>query len=156
MGQLKIVAGGVKLEGKAFILDRLIASNIKSRNGQPIVIESSRNLTLSTRDETGALSNRIFLGNDRLDCLAKSFKVLDEKGYTLFSANPNEVLIGTEILKVTGEGGTIFSGSVQTPLLRAESGHDLSSIFSVKQRLQEKKSLTAYLKSTSLNIVTYW
>lgn len=62
MGQLKIVSGGVKLEGKAFILDSLIASSIRSRTGQPIVIESSRNLTLSTRDPNGLLDNLMYLG----------------------------------------------------------------------------------------------
>lgn len=62
MGQLKIVSGGVKLEGKAFILDSLIASSIRSRTGQPIVIESSRNLTLSTRGPNGLLDNLMYLG----------------------------------------------------------------------------------------------
>lgn len=62
MGQLKIVTGGLKLQGKAFVLDSLIASTIRSRTGQPIVIESSKNLTLSTRNENGFRDNKIFLG----------------------------------------------------------------------------------------------
>lgn len=64
MGQLKIVTGGLKLEGKAFVLDSLIASTIRSRTGHPIIIESSKNLTLSTRNENGFLDNLIFLGNE--------------------------------------------------------------------------------------------
>lgn len=66
MGQLKIVTGGLKLEGKAFVLDSLIASTIRSRTGQPIVIESSKNLTLSTRNDNGFLDNLIFLGESTI------------------------------------------------------------------------------------------
>lgn len=62
MGHLKIVTGGLRLEGKAFVLDSLIASSIKSRTGQPIVIESSKNLTLKSRHKNGNLSSWIFLG----------------------------------------------------------------------------------------------
>lgn len=62
MGGLRIVAGGVQLSGQAMILDALIASNIRSRQGQPINIESSRNFTISTRDAEGRLANRLFLG----------------------------------------------------------------------------------------------
>lgn len=57
--------------------------------------------------------------------------------------NDQEVFLGAETLRVTGEGGTVFSGSVQTPLVRAESGHDLrygsKQFFSLRlyYRLQE-------------------
>ncbi|KAK9708668.1 Sarcoglycan complex subunit protein [Popillia japonica] len=61
MGQLKIVSGGIRLEGKAFVLDSLIASSIRSKTGQPIIIESSRNITLTTRDANGLLENLIYL-----------------------------------------------------------------------------------------------
>lgn len=63
MGQLRIISGGLKLEGRAILLNSLIASSIRSRTGQPIVIESSKNVTISTRNEAGAVDNRIFLGN---------------------------------------------------------------------------------------------
>lgn len=62
MGQLKIVAGGLKLEGKTFVLDSLIASSIKSRSYQPIVIESTKNLTFRARHKNGYLDSSIVLG----------------------------------------------------------------------------------------------
>lgn len=62
MGQLKIVPGGLRLDGKAFVMGSLIASNISSRTGQPIVVESSKKLTLSTRKLNGQLENMIFIG----------------------------------------------------------------------------------------------
>lgn len=41
----------------------------------------------------------------------------------------NEVVIGSDTLRVNGEGGTSFRGSVQTTLVRAEAGHDLRYVF---------------------------
>ncbi|XP_067004748.1 delta-sarcoglycan [Anabrus simplex] len=125
MGQLRIVAGGIQLSGQAMVLDALIASSIRSRKGQPISIESSRNFTVNTRDEEGRITNRIFLGNDRLECLATGFRVTDTRGAILFSADRHEVVVGADILRVTGEGGAIFDGTVQTPLVRADSGNEL-------------------------------
>lgn len=53
---------------------------------------------------------------------------MDDRGTILFSVNHREVVIGADMLRISGEGGTMFSGSVQTPLVRAESGHDLRSV----------------------------
>lgn len=36
MGQLKVVNGGIQLDGQAMILDELRTSHIRSRHGQPI------------------------------------------------------------------------------------------------------------------------
>ncbi|KAL1509101.1 hypothetical protein ABEB36_003895 [Hypothenemus hampei] len=125
MGQLEIVPGGLKLKGNAFVLDNLIASQIRSRSGEPIVIESSRNITLRSRDKYGHPSSWIHLGLDDFECLSNHFRILDDRGYPLFSADRNEVVVGAESLTVTGEGGTKFKGAIQTRLIRAESGHDL-------------------------------
>lgn len=62
MGQLRIVPGGLQLLGQALVLDSLFSSSIKSRRGQPISIESSRNFSVSTRDAHGILQSRLFLG----------------------------------------------------------------------------------------------
>nr|CAI5847236.1 unnamed protein product [Callosobruchus analis] len=146
MGQLKIVTGGLRLDGKAFILDSLIASSIKSRSYQPIVIESTRNLTLKSRSKEGYLSSRLVLENDRLECLTNNFKILDDRGSLLFSANRKEVLVGSETLHVTGEGGTILRGSIQTRLVRAEAGHDLR-LESPTRSLEMKGAKGVHLES---------
>lgn len=64
-------------------------------------------------------------GNDKFECLTNSFKVMDDRGVVLFAADRQEVVVGAESLRVTGEGGASFSGSVQTTLVRAEPGNDL-------------------------------
>ena len=64
MGHLKILSNGLRLDGKAYILDSLLASHIRSRLGKSLDIESSRNITLNARDEHGQLSAQIKLGNN--------------------------------------------------------------------------------------------
>ncbi|CAG9838001.1 unnamed protein product [Diabrotica balteata] len=65
------------------------------------------------------------LRNEKLECLTNNFKITDDRGSLLFSADRKEVLVGSETLRVVGEGGTSFSGSVQTTLVRADAGHEL-------------------------------
>ncbi|KAG8232880.1 hypothetical protein J437_LFUL004750 [Ladona fulva] len=60
-----------------------------------------------------------------MEVLAKQFRVSDPRGKVLFSADGSEVMVGADILRVTGTGGAIFGGAIQTPLIRADSGNDL-------------------------------
>ncbi|XP_002071131.3 delta-sarcoglycan [Drosophila willistoni] len=125
MGQLKIVPGGIQLSGQAIIMDMLRASTIRSRHGQPISIESSRNFSINTRDSNGMLENHLFLGHDKFECLSSGFRINDTNGRNLFSVNRNEVTIGAHALRIDGEGGAIFRESIQTPHVRADPGREL-------------------------------
>lgn len=125
MGQLKIVPGGLQLSGQALFLDLLRASTIRSRHGQPITIESSKNFSINTRDYEGRVDNQLFLGHDKLEVMAHHFKILDTHGAVLFAADRNEIIIGANALRVEGEGGIIFRESIQSPLIRAEPGKEL-------------------------------
>ncbi|XP_063223969.1 delta-sarcoglycan [Bacillus rossius redtenbacheri] len=125
MGHLRIVTGGVRLSGQALVLDALVASSIRSRKNQPVVVESFRNFTVNARDEAGRVANRLVLGKERLECVSRGFRVTDTRGTVLFSADKDEVLVGAEVLRVTGEGGAVFDGTVQTTMVRADSGHEL-------------------------------
>lgn len=64
-------------------------------------------------------------GEDRVDCVSRGFRVTDPRGGVLFSADREQVIVGAEMLRVTGDGGAVFQGSVQTPLVRGESGRGL-------------------------------
>ncbi|XP_043271848.1 zeta-sarcoglycan [Venturia canescens] len=125
IGSLKVVPGGVELRGQAAILDALIASRVSSRKSKNLVIESWNNFTASARSRDGRLLSRMTLGEDRLDCVSRGFRITDPRGGVLFSADREQVVVGAEMLRVTGVGGAVFRGSVQTPLVRAESGHPL-------------------------------
>ncbi|CAD7089894.1 unnamed protein product [Hermetia illucens] len=151
MGQLKIVAGGIQLSGQALILDILRASTIRSRHGQPISIESSRNFSINTRDANGLVENHLFLGHDRLECLTKGFRINDSHGGNLFSVNRNEVVIGAHTLKVDGEGGAIFRESIQTTHVRADAGRELK-LESPTRQLEITASQDINLQSRAGNI----
>lgn len=125
MGQLKIVPGGLQLTGQALFLDVLRASSIRSKFGQPIVFESSKNFTINTHDYEGHIDNQLFLGHDKIEVKAHHFKIYDPHGKILFATDRNDVTIGANILRVEGEGGIIFRESIQTPLIRAEPGKEL-------------------------------
>lgn len=62
LGPLKVIPGGIQLRGEAMVLDKLVASRIGSRKGQPIHIESSRNISLLSRGGDGRVHNKLFLG----------------------------------------------------------------------------------------------
>ncbi|XP_063530430.1 zeta-sarcoglycan-like isoform X2 [Cydia strobilella] len=119
MGQLRIVPGGLQLLGQALVLDSLFASSIKSRRGQPIAIESSRNFTVSTRDTEGLLQSRLFLSHDRLEVNAPRLEVRDARGALLFGAGQDSVTVGAETLTITSPAGAMLHTSAQTPLVRA-------------------------------------
>ncbi|CAG0883575.1 unnamed protein product [Cyprideis torosa] len=63
--------------------------------------------------------------NNSLDCEAGTFRVTNPLGKELFFADHKTVKVGASTLKVSGPGGAVFEGSVQTPLVRAEDSHEL-------------------------------
>ena len=61
--------------------------------------------------------------------MSRAFRITDPSGELLFSANNERVVVGAKTLKVTGVGGAVFEGSVQTPLVTSEAGKDLRYVF---------------------------
>ncbi|CAH1110688.1 unnamed protein product [Psylliodes chrysocephalus] len=91
-------------------------------------------------------------GNEKLECLTNNFKITDDRGSLLFSADKREVLVGSEMLRVVGEGGTKFSGSVQTNLVRAEAGHELRKHDLFPNLVYVKSSSVIFPKNTILAV----
>jgi len=125
IGNLKITPSGIQLNGEAMAMDTLMASHISARKGRPLVMDSSQNITITARDNQGRSYNQLFLGDDRLEVRAREFSVKNSRNEILFSANRREVLVGADILRVSGVGGAVFEGSIQTQVVRAEPGEDL-------------------------------
>ncbi|XP_035780507.1 uncharacterized protein LOC118460357 isoform X2 [Anopheles albimanus] len=153
MGQLKIVPGGIQLTGQALVLNTLRASSIRSKHGQPISIESSRNLSVNTRSALGTLENQLFLGHDRLEVLANHFRITDTHGTNLFAVDRDEVTVGAGSLRVEGEGGVIFRDSIQTPLVRADAGKDLK-LESPTRSLEARATQEIFIQSRAGGIET--
>ncbi|XP_058796290.1 delta-sarcoglycan isoform X2 [Phymastichus coffea] len=125
IGSLKVIPGGVELRGQAAVLDSLVASSLKSRRGNSLSLESWSNFTASARGDNGRLLARFTLSEDKMECVSRAFKITDPNGELLFSATNERVVVGAKTLKITGVGGAVFDGSVQTPLVNSEAGRDL-------------------------------
>ncbi|XP_063706397.1 delta-sarcoglycan [Culicoides brevitarsis] len=151
MGHLKMIPGGIQLNGQSMVMDTLRASKIKARQYQPITIESFRNFTINTRTDEGLVENRLFIGHDRFEVDAHSFRVSDTHGNSLFSVNKNAVTVGAHALKVEGDGGIIFKDSIQTPLIRSEAGKDLK-LESPTRSLEMKSSQEIFIQSMAGSI----
>jgi len=126
IGNLKITPNGIQLNGEAMAMDTLMTSHISARKGRPLVMDSSQNITITARDNQGRSYNQLFLGDDRLEVRAREFSVKNSRNEILFSANRREVLVGADILRVSGVGGAVFEGSIQTQVVRAEPGEVLT------------------------------
>lgn len=62
---------------------------------------------------------------DKFQSRAKNFIIEDDSGKVVFGSSPGEVSIGADRLRILGDGGAVFDHSVETPLIRSESGQDL-------------------------------
>ncbi|KAG7462336.1 Zeta-sarcoglycan, partial [Solea senegalensis] len=66
------------------------------------------------------------IGSDMVEAQCQRFEVRSTDGErVLFSADEEEISIGTEKLRVTGNEGVVFSHSVETSHVRAEPFQDL-------------------------------
>ncbi|XP_012288120.1 delta-sarcoglycan isoform X2 [Orussus abietinus] len=157
IGSLRVVPGGLELRGQAAVLDALVASSVRSRRGKNLVLESWSNFTASARSQDGRLLAKFTLAEDRFDCVSKSFRVTDSKGEILFSADHEEVVVGAKMLRVTGVGGAVFQGSVQTPLVMAGSGRELtleSATRTLKIRAPQKVTIESWAGELSASCLT--
>ncbi|XP_029034407.2 zeta-sarcoglycan isoform X2 [Osmia bicornis bicornis] len=157
IGSLKVVPGGIELRGQAAVLDALVASSLRSRRGKNLVLESWSNFTASARSHDGRLLARFTVGEDRVDCVSRGFRITDPRGGILFSADREQVVVGAEMLRVTGDGGAVFQGSVQTPLVRGESGRGLrleSATRSLKISAPQRVVIESWANEISASCLT--
>ncbi|KAF7993778.1 hypothetical protein HCN44_010385, partial [Aphidius gifuensis] len=136
IGAMRIMKRGVELRGQAAVLDNLIASTISSRNGRNLMLESWSNFTATTRAANGHISARLTL-------------ILTVKHY--FQQIEN--VVGATLLKVTGVGGATFHGSLETSLVRSESGLGLR-LESSTRALEVRASERVVVESRAGEILT--
>ncbi|KAK8400410.1 hypothetical protein O3P69_003234 [Scylla paramamosain] len=113
IGGLQIVRGGMIASGEVHVMERLVAARISTPPHVPIRILAAENFSISATNKDGR-SNRIFMNSEAMQCTSDQLVIRDKQGRLLFSATQDEVLVGARHLTVKGEGGAVFSGSVQT------------------------------------------
>ncbi|XP_054257808.1 delta-sarcoglycan-like [Macrosteles quadrilineatus] len=131
LGDLKISRDGVRLREFSYVLASLAASRLTSKTREPLSFESHYNMTLSVTDQNGHPEQSLHFWSATQDtnrrylvAEASQFRVSDLRGRTLFTAQPGQVTVGTDNLRVL-QGGAHFSGSVQTAMLRSSLGAEL-------------------------------
>lgn len=157
IGSLKVVPGGIELRGQAAVLDTLVASSLRSRRGKNLVLESWNSFTASARSHDGRLLARFTVGEDRVDCVSRGFRITDPQGGILFSADRKQVVVGAEMLRVTGDGGAVFKTSVQTPLVRGDSSGGLrleSATRSLKISAPQQVAIESWANDISASCLT--
>ncbi|XP_057698593.1 zeta-sarcoglycan isoform X2 [Corythoichthys intestinalis] len=130
MGNLRVTKEGVRLEGVSEFLLPLYVKEIQSRRDSPLIMQSDRNVTINARTDDGQLTGQLTVGSEMVEVQCQRFEVKSTDGErVLFSADEEEISIGTEKLRVTGSEGVVFSHSVQTSHVRAEPFQDLKSFW---------------------------
>ncbi|XP_017161704.1 zeta-sarcoglycan-like isoform X1 [Poecilia reticulata] len=126
MGNLRVTKEGIRLEGVSEFLLPLYVKEIQSRRDSPLILQSDRNVTVNARNDQGQLTGQLTVGSEMVEAQCQRFEVKSADGErVLFSADEEEISIGTEKLKVTGDEGVVFSHSVETSHVRAEPFQDL-------------------------------
>ncbi|KAI5630455.1 zeta-sarcoglycan, partial [Silurus asotus] len=151
MGDLRITKEGVRLESVSEFLLPLYVKEIQSRRDSPLVLQSDRNVTVNARNDLGQLTGQLTVGSETVEAQCQRFEVRSSDGdRVLFSADENEISIGTEKLRVTGNEGVVFAHSVETPHIRAEPFQDLNAGSAMIQHPWRVKGLAQGPKSGSL------
>lgn len=74
----------------------------------------------------GRVHSKLSVGDNKLELTANSAKISDSQGKLMFSADKREVMFGADNLGITGDGGTVVHGSLQSPLVKPEAGQNLT------------------------------
>ncbi|KAJ8385419.1 hypothetical protein AAFF_G00189450 [Aldrovandia affinis] len=125
MGNLRITEKGLKLEGDSLFLQPLYAKEIQSRTGSPLILQSSKNVSINILNGQNQMVTQLVAGSKGVEARGELLEVRSNTGKLLFSADDQEVVVGTERLRVTGAEGVVFSSSVETPNVRAEPFKEL-------------------------------
>uniref|UniRef100_A0A673IN39 Sarcoglycan zeta n=1 Tax=Sinocyclocheilus rhinocerous TaxID=307959 RepID=A0A673IN39_9TELE len=103
MGTLRVTKEGIRLEGVSEFLLPLYVKEINSRRDSPLVLQSDRNVTVNARNNLGQLTGQLTVGSEMVEAQCQRFEVRSSDGETvLFSADEEEISIGTDKLRVTG------------------------------------------------------
>ncbi|XP_013398236.1 zeta-sarcoglycan-like isoform X1 [Lingula anatina] len=126
MGKLRITNQGIRVEGHSEFLAPLYAAQIKSNTDKALFLESSKNVTIHTRNEAGSITNRLYIGSKEVESYCDSFEVVNSAGEQLFYVDGTQVTIGPEKLHIAGKEGTVFQGSIQTGAVRSNISKSLT------------------------------
>lgn len=151
VGPIRIVRGGIHVDGQTWVLDNLVASTITSQTAQPISIHSHRNFTVLVAEPDQPNYSKLFIKRDNLEFSGRALHVNDARGSPVFSASRDEVRIFSDSLAVDGPGGVNVKTAIQVPVVRAPPAFDLH-LESLTRRLDLRAPENIFIDSRAGNI----
>ncbi|NXG14280.1 SGCG protein, partial [Grallaria varia] len=101
MGHLRVTKEGLRLEGESEFLFPLYAKEIHSRVDSSLLLQSTHNVTVNARNSNGEVTGRLNVGPKMVEFHGQQFLINSKDGKPLFTVDENEVVIGTDKLRVT-------------------------------------------------------
>uniref|UniRef100_A0A8C5B5P0 Zeta-sarcoglycan n=1 Tax=Gadus morhua TaxID=8049 RepID=A0A8C5B5P0_GADMO len=99
--------------------------NLSTVRDSALVLRSERNVTLNVRNSQGHLTGQL-TGRTLWKAQCRRLEVRSRAdGQPLFSADADEIRIGTRTFTVTGSEGAVFRHSVETPLIQSSASEEL-------------------------------
>ncbi|KAJ8726948.1 hypothetical protein PYW08_015345 [Mythimna loreyi] len=146
VGPIRIVKGGIHVDGQTWVVNNLVASSITSQVGQPVTIHSHRNFTVQVADSDHLDHSKLFIKRDHLEFSGRALHVRDSRGSPVFSASRDEVHVFSDALTVDAPGGINVRSAVQVPVVRAPPAFDLQ-LESLTRRLDLRAPENIFLES---------
>ncbi|XP_030035532.2 delta-sarcoglycan-like [Manduca sexta] len=146
IGPIKIVKGGIQLEGHSWVTDNLVASTITSQPAHPISFQSHRNFSVQVSDHHGVPHSKLLIKRDNIEFSGQVFHVRDSRGMNVFHASRDEVRVFADTFAVDGVGGLVVKNAVQVPFVRAPPGFDLQ-LESLTRRLDLRAPQSIHFES---------
>lgn len=125
IGPIKIMNGGIQLQGQTWVVNNLVASTISTQPAHPITLHSHRNFTVLVSDPKHSEHSKLLIKRDNIEFSGKMFHVRDARGGDVFRASKEEVRVYADTFAVDGVGGLVVKTALQVPLVRAPPGSDL-------------------------------
>lgn len=161
MGKLRITNNGLRMDGVAEFTKILRANSISSRTDHPLTINSRRNLTLSSLDESGQVVGQIVLDSNKIVLKNKELHVKDQKGRTLLYADDEKIKLDIQNMHIIVPGGLKLDNAIHTSSVQGPDDKDLK-LESLSHELNMKagkdvniNSFGADVKIGSLNDIKF-
>uniref|UniRef100_A0A8R1XLU1 Sarcoglycan complex subunit protein n=1 Tax=Onchocerca volvulus TaxID=6282 RepID=A0A8R1XLU1_ONCVO len=127
MGTMKIEDDSIRIMGEVQFDRPIHFSELSTADNEALTIDSYRGVFIKARNMSGHQTAMINMFRDgRMEAVCDRFEIYDNSRKLLFFAEPNEIGLKLENLRILDDGGSVFEGAIQTALIRPEPDSPLS------------------------------
>ncbi|VDP11158.1 unnamed protein product [Onchocerca flexuosa] len=127
MGTMKIEDDSIRIMGEVQFDRPIHFSELSTADNEALTIDSYRGVFIKARNVSGHQTAMINMyRNGHMEAVCDRFEIYDNSRKLLFFAEPNEIGLKLENLRILDDGGSVFEGAIQTALIRPEPDSPLS------------------------------